>query len=151
MNFLALIKFISLLWAQAIALLEIKLQLGTEVVVGQACCTLHRQQYVNMDHCWNDNWKGKMKYSKKNLPSMLLCPPQLPHGLHLCWMQASSVRCQCLTTWAVTRAMLTWIQLWVEYTFLSTMSELLFSPPYRAIISLYPVTSLCEFLHPVVA
>jgi hypothetical protein len=30
---------------------------------------------------WNENWQGKLKYSEKSLPQLLLCPPQIPHDL----------------------------------------------------------------------
>jgi hypothetical protein len=47
--------------------------------------------------------RGKPKNSEKKPVPVPLCPPQIPHGLTLVWTQASAVRGQRLTTWALAR------------------------------------------------
>jgi hypothetical protein len=51
-------------------------------------------------NCWNDDWRGKPKYSEKSCPSAALSTTN-PTWPDRAWTQAATVRGQRLTAWAM--------------------------------------------------
>jgi hypothetical protein len=64
--------------------------------------------------------RRKLKNSEKNLVPVLLCPPQISHGLTQAQTRVSAVRGWQLTCWAMAQPSLCWVisqQSTVEFTF----------------------------------
>jgi hypothetical protein len=53
---------------------------------------------------WNDIDRAKLKNSRERPVSLPLCSPQTPHGLTRVWTQASTLRGQRLTAWAMAQS-----------------------------------------------
>ena len=63
-------------------------------------------EWISMEHWWNNTDRGKLRYSEeKKLFPVLLCSPEIPHRLVCVWTWASELRGQWLIvrvrTWPV--------------------------------------------------